>query len=298
MSAVFYWLILKPISLLPYPMLYALSDFFYVVLFYIVGYRKKVVKANIRGCFPEKTEAEVNEISKKFYRHFCDLVIESLKNFSITEAQAKSRMKQVNPEIFKPYAERGQGVILAGGHYANWELWAAGTPSSLDHRLVGIYKKLSNAYFDQKMRETRGKFGLELVATKEYSNYIKEHHKELIASVIAIDQSPSNPKKCLWIEFMGRETAALFGAEKYSKEFNIPILYGKVRKDKRGYYSVTYEVAFDNPTETQTGEITKGLHDILEKEIRRAPEFWLWSHKRWKHKRPIDENFASDAPNR
>ena len=297
MSAILYWLVIKPISMLPYPVLYGISDFFFVIFYYLVGYRKKVVTANLKGCFPEKSDQEIAVIRKKFYRHFCDLVLESLKNFSITEKQAHARMKQLNPEFFKEYAERGQGLILAGGHYANWELWAVATPAFFEHKLVAIYKRLSNAYFDRKMRQTRGKFGLKLVPTKEYGTYIKDHHQDLEVSVFGFDQSPSNPKKCLWINFMGRETAALYGAEKYAKEFGLPVVYGLIRKEKRGFYIVKYIKVNDHPETTKMGEITQKLHDILESEIRRAPEFWLWSHKRWKHKRPTEENFTPEAPN-
>jgi|688.fasta_scaffold67893_4 KDO2-lipid IV(A) lauroyltransferase len=288
-SRLLFWLVIKPVSLLPYPLLYKLSDFFYVIFYYLIGYRKKVVYQNLNLCFPDKSKAEIISLQKKFYRHFCDLVLESLKNFSITNEQAQERMEQINVDAINQYFDKGRSVIIAGGHYGNWELWAVATPLHLRHRMIGIYKKLKNEYFDQKMRKSRGKFGLELVETKETGAFLDENKNSLIASVFAIDQSPSNPKKAVWIDFLGQETAALFGTEKYSREHNFAVVWGHIRKKKRGYYSITYELITDNTATLAHGELTQKLHRILEQDILVAPEFWLWSHKRWKHKRP-EEN--------
>ena len=285
-SALLYYLVLKPISLLPYPLLYGLSDFFFVVLYYLIPYRKKVVMANLAKAFPEKSEAERKIICRKFYRHFCDLVLESIKNFSITDAQARKRFVTINPEVINDYAEKGQSVIVSGGHYTNWELWAISGPQVLKTTLLGIYKKLSNNYFDQKMIESRGKFGMKLVRTVDVSEYLKNNKEELKGIVLAFDQSPSDPKKCVWINFMGIETGALFGTEKFAKEYNYPVVYGRMSKVKRGYYTINYEVIGKPPYAFETGEILQKLHDELEKDIRKDPEYWLWTHKRWKHKRP------------
>lgn len=290
MTALLYWIIIKPISLLPYPLLYALSDFFFVVLYYIIPYRKKVVMNNINMALPHLSEAERKEICRKFYRHFCDLVLESLKNFSISDASAQKRMKSLNPEVMNAYAQRGEAVILVGGHYCNWELWAVAAPQKLQHKVLAIYKKLSNAFFDAKMRETRGKFGLHLVATKKTAEYFKNNLTEVNATVFAIDQSPANPEKCVWIDFMGIDTATYFGAEKYAKELNRPIIYGFLEKVKRGHYTVRYETVVENPLNWEHGAITQHVNRILEKEIHKNPELWLWSHKRWKHRRPTATN--------
>ncbi len=297
MSALLYWLVIKPISLLPYPLLYGVSDFFFVIFYYLVGYRKKVVTDNLRKSFPEKSEKEIKTIRRKFYHHFCDLVFESLKNFSITRKQAESRMRTLNPEIYEELHRQGKSVILCGGHYCNWELWAVATPGFFKHKLIAIYKQLSNPYFDQKMRVTRGRFGLDMISTKEFGNYFQEHREDLTVSVFAIDQSPSNPKKCLWIDFMGRETATHYGAEKYANMFNYPVVFGHLKKVKRGHYEVQYELVTMNPENLAYGELTQQMHRLLEVDVRKAPEFWLWTHKRWKHKRPAEENFQEEASN-
>jgi len=288
MSAVLYILIIKPISLLPYRALYVLSDFFYLVFYHLIGYRKQVVRGNLKRSFPEKSDAEIHSIEKAFYRHFCDLVLESLKNFSASERDLAARFEHRNTEVLDKLHAEGRSAILAGGHYANWEMWALSAPPHFKHRLMAIYKRLSNPYFDQKMRSTRGKFGLELVSTKETGEWLHRHQQELYFSVFAIDQSPSNPKKAHWIEFLGQETACLFGAEKYAKEFNLAVVFGHLRKLSRGKYAIDYELVTTHPGSYAHGKLTEQLSRMLEADIRQEPRYWLWSHKRWKHKRPTD----------
>ncbi|MFM9004303.1 MAG: lysophospholipid acyltransferase family protein, partial [Flavobacteriales bacterium] len=162
MSALLYGLVIKPISLLPYRVLYLFSDFFYIVLYRIVGYRKKVVRDNLRSVFHEKSAHELGSIERAFYRHFCDLVLERLKNFSATEKQLAERFEHRNTEVLDRLYASGKSAFLAGGHYAYWEMWALSAPPHFQHRLMAIYKRLSDPYFDKKMRSTRGKFGLEL----------------------------------------------------------------------------------------------------------------------------------------
>ncbi|MFN5621298.1 MAG: lysophospholipid acyltransferase family protein [Flavobacteriales bacterium] len=288
MSALLYYGIIKPISLLPYRGLYILSDFVFVVLYRIIGYRKKVVGSNLKRSFPEKSDAELKDIERAFYRHFCDVILESLKNFSVKESSLRARFKHHGSEVFEQLAKEGKQVILAGGHYANWEMWALSASPYFSQRLMAIYKRLSNPYFDRKMRETRGKYGLELVSTRETGDWLEAHKEELFVSVFAIDQSPSNPRKALWIDFLGQETAALFGTEKYAVEYNMAIVFGHLRKEGRGQYAIEYELITKEPRTFAHGDLTRMLHAKLEADIRREPRYWLWTHKRWKHKRPSD----------
>jgi KDO2-lipid IV(A) lauroyltransferase len=288
MSALLYWLVLKPISLLPYRALYMISDVFFLVFYYGVGYRKKVVRENLTRSFPEKSIEEIVSIEKDFYRHFCDLVLESLKNFSADASELAARYEHRNTEVLDRLHAEGRSAILAGGHYGNWEMWALSAPVHFRHRLMAIYKRLSNRYFDEKMRSTRGKFGLELVSTKETGNWLTENRNNLFVSVFAIDQSPSNPNKAHWITFLGQETACLFGAEKYAKEFNLAIVFGHLRKISRGKYAIDYELVTTDPQPFEHGKLTEKMSALLESDIRREPRYWLWTHKRWKHKRPTD----------
>jgi KDO2-lipid IV(A) lauroyltransferase len=265
-----------------------LSDFYYLVFYNLIGYRKKVVRGNLTRSFPEKTVAEIRAIEKAFYRHFCDLVLESLKNFSARESDLAARFEHRNTEVLDKLHAEGRSAILAGGHYANWEMWALSAPPHFKHRLMAIYKRLSNPYFDQKMRSTRGKFGLELVSNKETGDWLHMHKDQLHFSVFAIDQSPSNPRNAYWIDFLGQETACLFGAEKYAKEFNLAVVFGHLRKISRGKYAIDYELITTNPRDYEHGKLTEEMSRLLEADIRQEPRYWLWSHKRWKHKRPTD----------
>ena len=166
-SALLYYLVIKPISLLPYPLLYLVSDLTRLIVYRVVGYRRKVVASNIAGAFPDLSPRERVAIERKFYKHFCDLIVESLKNFSITEKQARKRMVERNPEVINRYASQGISTVMCGGHFNNWELWAVEAGLSLDPLVVGIYKRLSNPFFDKKMKDSRSKFGLMMIPTKE-----------------------------------------------------------------------------------------------------------------------------------
>jgi len=285
-NALLYYLVIIPISLLPFPLLYALSDGLYVLFYYMLGYRKKVVLQNIRNSFPDKTEKEHIEICKKFYRHFCDLVVESLKTFTISEKEVLKRVIFTNPEVIDKYFDQKRSVIIAGGHYNNWELFAVAVDALIKHKTVGIYKPLSNKYFDGKMRGTRSKYGLEMISTKEVKPFFDKHINVLTATIFGTDQSPSNPNNAYWMKFLNQDTGVLFGAEKFAKEYNYPVVYGRLNKLKRGHYSLDFTDVTETPTETAYGEITEKITLLLEKDIQAIPQYWLWTHRRWKHKRP------------
>ena len=284
-SYLLYYLFLIPISLLPFPLLYLLSDFLFFIFYSLLGYRKKIVVSNITNSFPEKSKQEVNEITKLFYKHFCDVIVESLKSFTISDAQISKRMILKNPELLNSYYDKKQSVILAGGHYNNWEWIAVALDKQMKHQSIAIYKTLSNKFFDEKMRSTRGKFGLLMVSTKLVAETFSKFKNELTATIFAIDQSPSNPKKCYWMNFLNQDTPVLFGTEKFSKDYNQPVLFGTITKVKRGFYQIEFQTVTDNPTNTAHGYITETTTKLLEAEIIKAPQYWLWTHRRWKHKR-------------
>lgn len=285
-NALLYYLVIIPISLLPFPLLYALSDGLYILFYYMLGYRKKVVLQNIRNSFPDKTEKDHIEICKKFYRHFCDLVVESLKTFTISEKEVLKRVICTNPEVIDKYFDQKRSVIIAGGHYNNWELFAVAVDALIKHKTVGIYKPLSNKYFDDKMRGTRSKYGLEMISTKDVKPFFDKHINVLTATIFGTDQSPSNPNNAYWMKFLNQDTGVLFGAEKFAKDYNYPVVYGRLNKLKRGHYSLDFTDVTDTPKETAHGEITEKITLLLEKDIQAIPQYWLWTHRRWKHKRP------------
>ncbi len=283
----FYYGVLIPISLLPYPVLYFLSDGLYVVIYRLVGYRKKVVLQNIANSFPQKTNSEHQQIVKSYYKHLCDLIVESIKVFTISDAQVKKRFTVINPDYIDRFYDKGESVILAGGHYNNWELFAVAIDAPIKHKAVAIYKPLSNLFFDEKMRYSRSKYGLKMISTKATkAEFEKDDGLRVI--IFGIDQFPGRSTNCYWAEFLNQDTAMIFGAEKYAKEYNYPVLSGRINKIKRGHYSFEFTDAIEQPRQTSHGEITRRVNYLLEQDIIAKPEYWLWSHKRWKHKRPAD----------
>ena len=284
MNQILYYFFILPISFLPYFIIYGLSNFLCFVLKNIIGYRKELIYNNIKKSFPEKTPNEVNEILCKFYSHFTDIIIESFKGFTISKKNIQKRFISNNHDLINQFKDKN--IILIGGHYNNWELCAQAIPIAFNHEMYAIYKPLSNKFFDEKMRKSRGRFGLKLIAMKNAKKQFQEKSTFNKAIIFGSDQSPSNPKKSYWLNFLNQETGFLFGAEKYAREFNWPVIYGTINKNKRGFYSVDYTLISDKPTKTKVGEITSKFAQLLQKDIQNAPEYWLWSHNRWKHKKP------------
>lgn len=192
-----------------------------------------------------------------------------------------------NPEVVDKYHDQGKNVIMVGGHYNSWELFALGMPIRHKHIGIGIYKPLSNKFFDKKVRGSRERFGLRMIPMKETGKYFAaDDDKEKYSFILASDQSPGNPQKAYWMEFLNQDTGVLFGAEKYAKQYNLPVVYGDILKVKRGYYKVRYQVLFEDVQGLPYGAITESHTRALERVILEQPQYWLWSHRRWKHKRP------------
>ena len=284
-SYILYYLVIIPISRLPFFLLYLLSDFSFIIMFHVVGYRKKVVFNNIKNSFPEKTEKEHLAIAKKFYKHFCDLVLEGLKGFTISEKEIRRRFKMDNEGVMTELYRKGKDVVLVGGHYNNWEILALGIAMELDHTIVGIYKPLSNKFFNKKMIKSRQRFGLVLAPMKQVKKFMEQNYGNPKGVVFAVDQSPHNKKTAIWGDFLNQDTAMFYGAEKYAKEYNAPVVYGVINKVKRGYYEATTKLLTDKPNDLEYGEIIRSANRFLEEDINKAPEYWLWTHRRWKHKR-------------
>lgn len=288
LNRIFYYGFIYPLSSLPFPVLYFLSNGLYVLFYYVVGYRKRVVFDNLLASFPEMSLKDRTVIAKKFYRHFCDMVMESLKMFTISAEEAHARVTYTNVDLVDSYFEKGQSILVAMGHYGNWEAVAVTYDKAVKHQTVAIYKPLTNKYFDKKMLDSRQKYGLRMMHNRKVKEGFEGQKNELTSTVLLIDQSPSPHSRPYWMQFMGQETAVLTGIEKYALEYNYPVVYMHVAKPKRGYYVVSFEKVCDRPRDTRPGEIIEMSTRILEREIRKVPELWLWSHKRWKHKKPAE----------
>jgi Kdo2-lipid IVA lauroyltransferase/acyltransferase len=287
LNAIFFYGIIMPISYLPYPILYVLSDMLVFFIYRIFGYRRKVVIKNIVNSFPDKSPQEHKQIVRDFYRHFCDLIVESLKTFTMSEAEVRQRAKLINAEYINRFYDQGKSVIIATGHYNNWELLAVALNLEIKHQAVAIYRALKNKFFDEKMQSSRGKFGLILTSTKVAREEF-EKGEALIAVAFAFDQSPGRSNRCYWGKFLNQDTPMTFGAEKYAKDYDMPVLFMHINKVKRGHYTYKFSDAIEEPRHTEYGEITKKINALLEQDIIANPQYYLWSHKRWKYKRPID----------
>ena len=277
--------LIYPLGILPFPILYRVSDLIYVILYYLVGYRRAVVRSNLENAFPGKTSSERLRIEKKFYRNLCDLLLESFKTFTITRAQLLRRCRYINPEITYFHHDKRRSIILITAHYGNWE-WA-GLASTLffRHQSMAVYKPLSNPGFDQWVKKRRSRFGMKLVPMDQAGGFIRENMGEPYISVFIADQSPAVPDRAHWVDFLKQDTPVQRGAETYAKRFDQSVLYGHIQRVSRGYYEMTLEPVCEDAQSTAEGEITERHTRILEKHILAQPEFWLWSHRRWKHKR-------------
>ncbi len=289
MTKILYYLFLKPLSYLPLPVLYVISDIAFFILYHVVKYRRGVVHQNLVRSFPSFTRSDITVLERKFYSHFCDLIVESIKMFSITKEAAVARVTMVNPELLDKYYNQGKSVIIVAGHYNSWEMGGAVFGHYVKHKTMGIYAPLSNKFFDEKFKITRGKFGLEMESTKKVSQWFKDNSETPTCILFGADQSPTHSKTVYWTNFLNQETAVMIGTERFAKEYNYPVVYVYVSKQKRGYYQMELKLLEENPAATAFGEISEKHTRWLEKQIIDQPQYWLWTHKRWKRKRKEGE---------
>lgn len=275
------------ISIIPFPLFYGVSDFFFVLLYYVIGYRKKVVYQNLKNSFPEKTHEELKTIERKFYRYLCDLFLETFKTLTISKKQAVKRcaFTQQTTDLFNKLNDEKKSCIIVMGHYGNWE-WAGNTFSLLlKQQLYVIYHPLTNKQFNKLMYKMRTRFGNKLYAMREVMREMIKNRNEINATAFIADQTPP-PEGAYWTTFLNQDTPVFVGTEKIAQKLNYPIVYVTVSRPKRGHYLVNAEILVNEPKSTKEGEISELHTRRLEEDIKKQPEIWLWSHRRWKHKRP------------
>jgi Kdo2-lipid IVA lauroyltransferase/acyltransferase len=279
------WLISK----LPMKVLYAFSDFIFVIIYYLIGYRKEVVRKNLKFAFPEKSIEERLLIEKKSILHFIDIFMEMIKSFSITEKEISKRFIFKNPEIINGFYDKNKSIILMGGHYANWEWAALYITKNIKHEGYGAFKKIKNKYFDRKIKKSRNKFGSNLIETKEFVKLMQENinNNHLALYGLLSDQSPKLKKTHYWGNFMGIKVPVQTGPEMLSKKFDLPVIYLKTERLKRGYYECTIKVLVEFPRDFKDYEITDLFTKELETQIKNKPEFYFWTHNRFKYMKNI-----------
>lgn len=274
-------------ALLPMRALYVLSDILYVLIYKIAGYRVKVVRRNITASFPDKSKEESRRLERRFYHHFADYIVETIKLAHISQEEIQRRAFMSNPELVDQLMEKGHScVMFVMGHYGNWE-WFTGCNSQFkDASVYQIYRPLNNKAFDRlfiKMRTQFGAFGIKKNDTIRDIIKLKQDKTRSVVVFLA-DQTPSKANLHYWTEFLHQDTAILTGPERIARKLNIPVIFADCQMIRRGYYTVGLTLLSENPKETAENQITEQYARIMEKAILRDPAYWLWTHKRWKHK--------------
>ena len=278
-------LLAYPLSYLPFGLLYRLSDVAAFFLGSVIGYRRKVIDENLALAFPRKSEEERNGIRKKFYQNLADIILESFKSLSISPEEIIERYRMVDHDFINKYARQGQSVIVAGPHFSNWEWGVISGGLQIDHKAVGIYKELSNQKIDAHLEGIRKKFGMNLYDLKETSKAFEENHDQNAAFLMLSDQSPHQLDKAHWVQFLGIETACIHGPESYARRYQLPVIFVDIERRSRGRYIFRPIELCSDPESLESGKITELFMQQLERSILKAPHCWLWSHRRWKHRK-------------
>jgi KDO2-lipid IV(A) lauroyltransferase len=263
----------------------------YILLYYLIGYRKKVIQDNLAGSFPDLNEKELKKLVKKSYRNLTDILIEGIKVFIMSKGQIRKRHRMINPELLDRFYKKGKSVIIVTGHYGNWEWGSLSSSLFIKHHVIGFYKPLTNPHVDRFLKWSRSRTGSELASIFKTTQTFKEGIDIPSAFLMAADQSPSKDRNAHWVNFLGRETAFLHGPAKHAIQNKLPIVYVNIQRTKRGYYETHLSVLVDDPTQYSPIEITQLFASKLETVIRKKPENWLWSHRRWKLK-PKEEVYS------
>ena len=280
-------LFISLLSKLPLSVLYVFADGLYIFIYYVFGYRKKVVRRNLLRALPGKTAAELKIIEKRFYRYLANLVFEIVKMCSISKAEIRKRFVFKNKEQVQAYLKRGESVLICAAHYGNWEWGTLGIGLNFEAHHYPIYKPLNNPVFDEWFKKVRGRFGNKLIAMRQTLRALQQSKDSVSLFSFGNDQSPSRDESHYWTTFMHQPAAIQLGIEKIAKKTNQPIFYFKVNYIKRGYYTVDCIPLCLNPAETTEFEITELHKRTLEDMIQAEPAYWLWSHRRWKYSRSL-----------
>lgn len=275
----------RVLSILPRFIIYFISDLLFLVLYYIVGYRKKVAIKNITNSFPDYSEKEVSRLARKFYLHLADIIMESAASLYFSKRRIQKMYTVSNPEIFEKYYKEGRSILVLTAHYGNWE-WSTPMSITVQHDVVAVYKPLKNKYFDRAMQRVRGRYGAHVIPmkniTRELINF--KNNSVLTVSGMVADQRPIKQHIQYWTDFLKQKTPVFLGTEKLAKKLDSVVLYGNAVKVKRGVYSAEFQLITESPKDTKEYEITDKQFKILESIILKEPAYWLWTHDRWKYK--------------
>lgn len=273
---------IRLVGLLPFWLIYGLSDFLCFLLFRVFRYRSKVVHSNLARSFPEMEAKDIRALTARFYRHFSDILLESVKGLSMSRSELQRRFRYRNPEIFQPLLEKKQSAILLGSHYGNWEWGVLSFPLSVQHQVFGVNKPLKNKALDAYLNSLRKQWGLQLTEMKQAGRAVVQQKSNPTIFVLIADQTPFDVRNAHWVNFLHQDTPFLHGMEKLARQTGYPVFYFEIERVRRGAYEVSFSPICEAPKNTAEGEITRLFAEKLGATIRREPANWLWSHRRWK----------------
>lgn len=286
MQAIAFYLfypLLWMISRLPTRLAYVISDFAFLIVYYIIGYRKEVIISNLKIAFPSKTENELKDLCKKTTQHFCDSFIEVILSMGLSHEEMRQRFMYTNLEMIHELRAQNRPVVAMFAHQASFE-WTMCLDGMVDYKIIAVYKPLANKYFNKLIVDIRQKFNSTLITMREASNSISKSiiNGEMAMYGLVADQSPARYRAQHFTSFFGKTSAVFMGGEKLAKAHDTAVVYLAVEKVKRGYYKATFHTITKHAASTKDWEITDSFFNLLEKQIRLQPEYYLWSHKRWK----------------
>jgi len=281
------------ISVLPYRPFYVFSDFMFFLIYRIIGYRKKVVRTNLKLVFPEKSPSERRKIEIGFYRHLCDMFLEMVKTMNLSKAAVKKRYAIQNIEVLQEI-EKEKSILIVCSHYANWE-WNVSINNYVEAKGYAVYQKIGNAYFDRWIKRVRARWNTTLITSEETVKTVVRNKRDGIIGIFGMvsDQSPQWFRAQYWTEFMGIKVPVINGAETMARKMDLAVVFLKVSKVKRGYYEARLIPITKSGARTEKNEITDQFLRLTEQQIREKPEYYLWTHKRWKHRDKVPPAFAA-----
>lgn len=282
--AILFFVLVILIGIIPFAVLFGVSNFLRFLLYHVAGYRRKVIIQNLQLVYPTWNSEQKRRILWLTYKNLADVFLEGVKAFTMTPKQVIRRHRLANPEVLNDFYRDGKSVIGVTAHYGNWEWGSLSASLQTNFNVVALYKRIDNPYIDRFVRRNRSKFGTTLASINETSQTFEKYSQTPTAFLMAADQRTLRSKldEAYWVNFLGIETAFLHGPEKYARMYNLPVVYIDVQRKKRGFYEIELTVLTNNPAELPDGEITRRYAHKLEQIIQNQPENWLWSHRRWK----------------
>jgi len=280
--------ILYLISKMPLKILYIFSDIIFFLNYNFVGYRKKIITRNLNNSFPEKSQKEIAVIRKNFYKNFSDYLVETIKSFTMTETETKVRMQHINQHLFREAKEEGKNIILLAGHVFNWEWMNTLATIVPQNNCHPVYRKVNSTFWEDQMKKVRSKFGnTALEANEVIMNILRNKNNGDSIYLFVADQTPHSSHVNYGLEFLNQRTPAFIGYDKLATRMDLVFIYSEMKKVKRGHYQINYYRMEPDGEKFVTNEVVKKFHQLLENTIKKRPDNYLWSHRKWKYQDSI-----------